>query len=102
MTWRAILLGLLSGVLIAGFGYLNDSIFRLNFIVGNHFPISVFGALVCVALGLNPVLRRLRPGLAFRPAELVLIVAWPWPRGRWWLCSRTWGWTGPSPCSWSA
>ena len=39
--------------LIAGLGYLNDWVFRLNHIAGNHFPISVFGGLVLFALGLN-------------------------------------------------
>jgi len=75
MTKRAFILGLLGGTLIAGFGYLNDSVFRLNYIVGNHVPISVFGLLIVFALGVNPLLRRFGRGVAFLPSEIAVVVA---------------------------
>jgi len=75
VTRRAVLLGVGCGVFIAGFGYLNDWIFRLNYLVGNHMPISVFAALMLVLIGLNPALRRLRPGWELRPAEQAVILA---------------------------
>ena len=75
MTRRAVILGFLGGTLIAGFGYLNDWIFRLNHIVGNHFPISVFGGLVVFSLGLNPLLRRFLPRAALSSREIAVVVA---------------------------
>jgi hypothetical protein len=75
MSVRAVILGLLGAVLVAGLGYLNDQVLRLNFLVGNHFPISVFGALIILAGVLNPLLRRLHAGLALRPAELAVTTA---------------------------
>ena len=75
MTRRALFLGLLGGTLITGFGYLNDSVFRLNYIVGNHVPISVFGLLIVFALGINPLLTRLGRGVALRPSEIAVVVA---------------------------
>jgi hypothetical protein len=75
MTFRAILLGALGAVLIASYGYLNDSVFRLTYLVGNHLPISVFGLLILLVLLANPVLRRLHRRSAFRPGELATMVA---------------------------
>lgn len=75
MTRRAVILGFATGTLIAGLGYLNDWVFRLNHIAGNHFPISVFGALVVFALGVNPVLRRVWPRAALGRGELATAVA---------------------------
>ncbi len=74
MTFRAVILGVVLGLSIGALGYVNDSILRLNFVVGNHFPISVFGALVLLVLLVNPLLQLLRPAWRFRGAELAVIV----------------------------
>jgi hypothetical protein len=75
VTRRAIITGFTCGVLIAGFGYLNDWVFRLNHIAGNHFPISVFGGLAVFSLAVNPLLRRLFPKAALGGKELAVVVA---------------------------
>ena len=75
MTLRAIILGLLGAVLLAAVGYLNDSVWRLNFVVGNHFPLTVFGLLLVVLTVVNPLLAMMRPGWGFRPGELAVALA---------------------------
>jgi len=70
MTVKAVILGLLGAVLIAGTGYLNDGHLRNTFLVGNHLPISVFGFLIVMVVAINPLLGWLR--LRFRPAELAV------------------------------
>jgi len=75
MTRRALITGAVVGVLLAGFGYLNDWIFRLNMIVGNHVPISVFGMLIVTAIAVNPLIKRLGGRLALRSDELAVAVA---------------------------
>ena len=75
MTRRAVMIGFACGVLIAGLGYLNDWVFRLNHIAGNHFPISVFGGLVVFSLGVNPLLRRVLPRAALGRHELAVVIA---------------------------
>ena len=69
MTIRAILIGLFGALLIAGFGYINDCVLDQSPLVGNHFPISVFGLLVLIVM-VNPILGRLR----FHAGELAVIV----------------------------
>jgi uncharacterized protein DUF6785/uncharacterized protein DUF6784 len=75
MTIRAIIIGLLVSLSIAGFGYINDEVMRLTSLVGNHLPISVFGVLILATIALNPLLRAIRPSWRLRPAELGVVVA---------------------------
>jgi hypothetical protein len=75
MTFRAVILGFLGALLIAGFGYINDRLLRLNYVVNNHFPITVFGLLALVAMLVNPVLYKLRRNWRLRASELAMIVA---------------------------
>ncbi len=75
MTVRAVILGLLSGVLLGGLGYLNARVLRLPSLVTYYFPISIFGPLILVSLGLNPVLSRLRAAWRLRAGELATVVA---------------------------
>ena len=75
MTLRAFILGLLAALLVAGGGYVNDSVLRLNFLVGNFFPVSVFGLLILIMLTANPLLHLLRPAWQLRPAELAVSLA---------------------------
>ncbi len=73
MTARSIILGLLAGLFIAAFGYINDYILRLEGLNSGHtVPVVVFGLLIFTAAAVNPMLWRLRKKLAFRPAELAV------------------------------
>lgn len=75
MTVKSLTLGLLAALFIAGAGYLNDSVMHLTFLVGNHFPISVFGLLILVAIAANPLLGLLGRRARLRASELAVIVA---------------------------
>jgi len=75
MSLRSVLLGVIGALFIACFGYINDSHLRLTFLVGNHFPISVFGLLIVLAMVVNPLLFKLRSKWRLRPAELAVITA---------------------------
>ncbi|GAG30654.1 unnamed protein product, partial [marine sediment metagenome] len=72
MTLRAVILGVLCAMFIAGFGYINDQVLRSTFLVGNHFPIGVFGGLIVLLLAINPLLYRLRRRWRLRPSELAV------------------------------
>jgi len=75
LTIRAVLLGLLAALFIAGFGYYNDQVLGLESIVaGRLLPISVIGSLIAFVLLINPVIG-LRKRWAFRPRELAVMVA---------------------------
>ncbi len=74
MTFRAVVLGLLGALFIAGAGFINDNILRLTPLVGNHLPISVFGVLILLAMLGNPILYTLRRSWRFRPQELAVSV----------------------------
>ena len=73
MTLRSLLLGLLGGALIAAYGYFNDMYVGANRIIGNHFPISVFGFLIITVLLVNPALSFLHSRARLRPGELATI-----------------------------
>jgi hypothetical protein len=75
MTFRAVFIGLLAGVAIAGLGYINDYYICVNFLIGNHLPISVFGALIVFMVAVNPLLFRIRPSWGLRPVELAVAVS---------------------------
>ena len=75
MSFRAVLIGLVLGVLLAAFGYRNDSVLHMTSLVGNHLPISVFGMLIVITVVINPALWLLRRSWRLAPAELAVIVA---------------------------
>jgi len=82
VTIRAIILGLLLGLFIAGATYFNDAVVRQTYLIGNHFPIGVFGVVLLLLVTLNPLLGALRDrsGLPMRrgalsAAEICLIAA---------------------------
>ncbi|MCK4276508.1 MAG: hypothetical protein KAX78_08340 [Phycisphaerae bacterium] len=74
MSFRAVVCGVLGALFIGCIGYINDSVLHLTFLVGNHFPISVFGLLILGTMLINPLLFKLRSSWRFRPAELAVIV----------------------------
>ncbi len=76
MTLRAFLIGIAAALFIAGFGYINNHVILLEPLESGHLiPISVVGVLLLIMLVLNPLLFRIRRSLAFRPAEVGLIIA---------------------------
>ncbi len=88
MTFRAIIIGILLAGFIASFTFFNDGVIRQTQFVGSFLPISLFGLLLLMALGLNPLLGlvRLKP---LRAGELLIIAAiglaaCPWPGSNFW------------------
>ena len=75
MSIRAVALGIGGAIFICCFGYFNDAVIHQTKFVGNHLPISVYGALFIFVLAFNPLLRRINRRLALRGAELAVILA---------------------------
>jgi hypothetical protein len=75
MSWRAIILGLSLGLLVSALTHYNDMVVRQTFLISNHLPIAIFGSLVLLTLGLNPLLRLIGVDLPLRGTELAIIVA---------------------------
>jgi hypothetical protein len=75
MTWRAVCIGVLCSLFIAGAGYVNDRLLDLeSFNSGHQLPVIVLGTLFVVVAGLNPLLARWNRRLPLVPAELAIIV----------------------------
>lgn len=77
MTKRAFCIGSALALLIAVGGHFNDAYMRQTYMVGNHFPVSVMGVLVLLAIVVNPILSRIGKRLRLRAAEFALIIALP-------------------------
>ena len=78
ISWRSCTLGLCGALAIAILTPHNDYYLKNTYIVGNHFPIGVVFLLLVFVLGVNPWLRRLRPGGELSPGELIVITAMLW------------------------
>ena len=75
MSIRAIIVGLLAGLFIAGFGFVNDWVLQLeSFNNGHLLPIFVIGTMFLFVVTLNPLLHKLGSSIAFKPRELAVIV----------------------------
>jgi len=75
MTARAVTIGFLGAMFIAGVGYINDRILGLeNFTNGHLIPIIVLGLMFLTVIALNPLLFRVRRSWMFRPAEMAVVV----------------------------
>lgn len=77
MTFRAIIIGALGALLLAGLGYISHQL-ALPTPIQNHFPVFIFGLLVLLAMVVNPMLYWLAPktrkeSWRFRPGELAVI-----------------------------
>lgn len=73
MSIRAVLIGLVSALCIAGFGYINNQIIRLEPLESGHLiPVAVIGLLLML-VGLNALLFHVAPRHCFRPAELAVV-----------------------------
>jgi len=77
VTVRSVLIGFVLAMFIVLAGYFNDIYMKQTLLVSNHFPISVMGTLVLIALFVNPLLNRVNPRWRLRRAELAVIVALP-------------------------
>ncbi len=75
MTARALTLGTLLALAIAGFTYFNDHVIRQTFLLGNHLPAVVFGMALVALLAVNPLIAAARPARMLRGGELAIIVA---------------------------
>ena len=60
MTLRAVIFGLLLGMLVAAFGYFNDWIVEQSYVATNLAPLYVYGLLLIGLLVVNPLLGLLR------------------------------------------
>ena len=75
MTWRAVSIGVLCALFIAGAGYVNDRLLDLeSFNSGHQLPVIVMGTLFLVVALLNPLLMRWHRRLPLGAAELAVIV----------------------------
>lgn len=74
LTVRSVLVGLMAGMILAAVGYLNDSYFNLTLMIGNHFPVSVYGFVLLLVLIANPLLGLLRKSWRFSAGELTVIL----------------------------
>lgn len=76
MTIRAIILGTALGLFVACVGYFNDQVIRQTFLVGNLFPIGVFGLLMLLVLVSGPAAAVLGGrGFSLRASEWGVVVA---------------------------
>jgi hypothetical protein len=77
MTVRAILVGLIGALFIAGVSYFNDQVLGLfgqSPISGHQIPVGVFGPLVVFLAVVNPLLLLTRRSWGFKPAETAIVV----------------------------
>jgi len=71
MTLRAVIVGFVGAMLLAGLGYVNDQVLHLESVTAGHLlPVLVLGVLLLAMAAVNPLLFRIRRKLAFRPPEL--------------------------------
>ena len=82
-TVRALLLGLLGALFVAGYAYSND--YGMGFVqtplAGNHLPLTIYSAFFLLVLLVNPLLRAVRVICPFSAGELVIILALPLAAG---------------------
>ncbi|MCC7147090.1 MAG: hypothetical protein IT443_11650 [Phycisphaeraceae bacterium] len=71
MSLRAVIVGLLLGLAVSSVTYFNDSVIRQTMLIGNLFPVSVFGVVVVLLLVFNPLLGAAR----FRAGEVAIVTA---------------------------
>lgn len=75
MSFRALALGFLLGMFICLATYFNDFVMNGASLVNHLLPISVLGFVLTMALLVNPVIGRLRPGWAFSAGEIGVVAA---------------------------
>lgn len=73
MSIRSVIIGFLGAAVICGFTYFNDFVLHQTFLVGNHFPLVVYGPLLLFLL-FNAGLFAIKENFAFTGKELAIIV----------------------------
>jgi hypothetical protein len=72
MSIRAVILGLVISALLAMFSYYNEFYLQLTPLVGNHFPIAIFGGVLLIMITINPLLGLLGKRWPLRRDELAV------------------------------
>jgi hypothetical protein len=75
MTRRAIALGLALGLAISLATYFNNWIIAQTHLIGNFFPVSVFGVAALLLLAVNPALRALSARAPLAAGEVAVVAA---------------------------
>jgi len=75
MTPRSVFFGLGCAALLCGVVYFNDFVLKQTLLIGNQLPISIYGILILFVALVNPLLFRLRRGVAFTGKELAVVFA---------------------------
>ncbi|MBD3392807.1 MAG: hypothetical protein GF418_11950, partial [Chitinivibrionales bacterium] len=75
MTLRAAFLGLLFAFFVSSVVYFNDQVIQQTYLIGNHFPIIVFGVLVILLLFINPLARLAGHRFVLKSGEIAVIMA---------------------------
>jgi hypothetical protein len=88
LTIRAVILGLLLGLLIASVTYFNDAVIKQTMLIGNFLPVAVFGTVVLGLITVNPLLRLGGERWALSGPEVALVAAIAlaacgWPGSNW-------------------
>lgn len=74
VTWRSVLLGLLSVTIICALVPYNDYVLENTFLIGNFLPIGLILLMLALVLGVNALLKRFAPRAALREAELAVVM----------------------------
>lgn len=75
MTRRSLVLGLLLGLFVASFTYVNDAIVRGTFLIGNFVPVGVLGPVLILLFILNPLWTRITRRSALSGREIAIAAA---------------------------
>ena len=73
ITARAILIGLICAALECLIAPYNDYVIRNIFLAGGHFPVGPFFVITVLILLVNVLVRKIHPGSALKPQEIVTI-----------------------------
>ena len=74
MTFRSVVLGFLLAAAICAVSYFNDIVISQPSMVSSYMPTALLGILLALVLVVNPVLSRVRRGLALSGRELAAIL----------------------------
>lgn len=74
MSFRAFILGLMASGVLAGVSYLLSYVLKQTHLIGNHFPIGIYGPLLLFLIFINPLAFRISRRLALSGGEIVVIL----------------------------
>lgn len=76
MTKRAIVIGFAAALLMGvGGQYVVKYVPGMNGLILGHLPVTVFGILILFAIGINPLLGKIRDSWRLKPGEIALVLA---------------------------